>query len=345
MKKVILQSIVVICVSTILLTTGGLTMAKTNNILTAKQTSIVQIASYTAAGDLQELEKAINSGFNNGLTINEIKEVLIQMYAYCGFPRSLNGISTFMQVLKQRGTQDEVGETPNVLSKDEDKFLYGDKVQVELTGNHVTGPLFDFAPAMDSYLKEHLFADIFARGVLTHQERELATIAALSSIKGVEPQLNAHIKMGKNTGLTDEQIKETLKIASAPKNEMFAIGEPNVAYAKYFIGQSYLNPVSKEQVRISNVTFEPGCRNNWHVHHKGGQILIVVQGRGYYQEWGKEPQELKAGDVVNIPAEVKHWHGAARNSWFAHLAVEVPAENASTEWLEEVNDKDYNKLK
>lgn len=126
---------------------------------------------------------------------------------------------------------------------------------------------------------------------------------------------------------------------------IFPIGDKNEAFSKYFIGQSYLNMLSTEGVVIGNVTFEPGCRNNWHIHHKGGQILLVTAGRGYYQEWGKPAQELYPGDVVNIPPEVKHWHGAASNSWFAHLAVEVPAKNASNEWLEAVEEKTYEKLK
>ncbi len=131
-----------------------------------------------------------------------------------------------------------------------------------------------------------------------------------------------------------------------PENiSVFPMGEKNEAFAQYFVGQSYLNMLSTERVTIGNVTFEPGCRNNWHIHHKGGQILLCTAGRGYYQEWGKEAQELHAGDVVNIPPEVKHWHGAAKDSWFAHLAVEVPAEGASNEWLEVVNEEDYEKLK
>lgn len=131
-----------------------------------------------------------------------------------------------------------------------------------------------------------------------------------------------------------------------PENiSVFPMGEKNEAFAQYFVGQSYLNMLSTEQVTIGNVTFEPGCRNNWHIHHKGGQILLCTAGRGYYQEWGKEAQELHPGDVVNIPPEVKHWHGAAKDSWFAHLAVEVPAEGASNEWLEVVNEEDYEKLK
>ena len=131
-----------------------------------------------------------------------------------------------------------------------------------------------------------------------------------------------------------------------PENiSVFPMGEKNKAFAQYFVGQSYLNMLSTERVTIGNVTFEPGCRNNWHIHHKGGQILLCTAGRGYYQEWGKEAQELHPGDGVNIPPEVKHWHGAAKDSWFAHLAVEVPAEGASNEWLEVVNEEDYEKLK
>ena len=129
---------------------------------------------------------------------------------------------------------------------------------------------------------------------------------------------------------------------------VFKMGQTNDAYAKFFTGQSYLNMLSLEQVVVGNVTFEPGCRNFWHIHHAksgGGQILLCTAGRGYYQEWGKPAQELKPGDVVNIPPEVKPWHGAAKDSWFCHLAIEVPAKDASNEWLEPVSDEDYLKLK
>ncbi len=129
---------------------------------------------------------------------------------------------------------------------------------------------------------------------------------------------------------------------------IFPVGEKNEAFAKYFVGQSYLNMLTTTGVSIGNVTFEPGCRNNWHIHHAasgGGQILLCTAGRGWYQEWGKEPRELHPGDVVVIPAGVKHWHGAAADSWFAHLAVEVPGENTSNEWCEAVSDQEYAKLK
>ena len=130
--------------------------------------------------------------------------------------------------------------------------------------------------------------------------------------------------------------------------DVFPRGEENTAYSKYFVGQSYLNMLSVEQVVIGNVTFEPGCRNNWHIHHAksgGGHILLCTAGRGYYQECGKEPRELNPGDVVNIPAEVKHWHGAAPDSWFSHVAVEVPGTETKNEWCEPVSDEDYRRLK
>lgn len=131
------------------------------------------------------------------------------------------------------------------------------------------------------------------------------------------------------------------------KNSIFPVGGENVDFAEYFDGKSYLNMLSLEQVIIGNVTFEPGCRNHWHIHHAdkgGGQILLVTAGRGYYQEWGKEARELNPGDIVNIPPNVKHWHGAAKDSAFQHLAIEVPAEGGSTEWCEAVDEKEYNKL-
>lgn len=129
---------------------------------------------------------------------------------------------------------------------------------------------------------------------------------------------------------------------------IFPMGGENTAYADYFVGKSYLDMLSTQQVVIGNVTFEPGCRNNWHIHHArkgGGQILLVTAGRGYYQEWGKEPRELHPGDVVNIPPEVKHWHGAAPDCWFSHIAIEVPGEETSNQWCEPVSDEEYNKLK
>ena len=134
------------------------------------------------------------------------------------------------------------------------------------------------------------------------------------------------------------------------KENVFGLGTPNDAFAQYFIGQSYLNPLTdpnKTNVFLANVTFEPGCRNNWHIHHAksgGGQLLICTAGYGWYQEEGKEAQSLKPGDVVTIPANVKHWHGAKKDSWFSHIAVEVPGEDTENEWCEAISDEEYNKL-
>ena len=132
------------------------------------------------------------------------------------------------------------------------------------------------------------------------------------------------------------------------KLNLFGQGEPNVNYAKFFVGNSYLNMLANTgNMTIANVTFEPGCRNNWHIHHStlgGGQILVCIAGEGWYQEEGKEAQSLTPGTVVTIPANVKHWHGAKKDSWFAHLAVEVPGENTSNEWLEKVTDEEYDNL-
>ena len=134
------------------------------------------------------------------------------------------------------------------------------------------------------------------------------------------------------------------------KVNVFGQGEPNVSFAKYFIGNSYLNPLTKKEessLSLTNVTFEPGCRNNWHIHHAtkdGGQILICIAGFGWYQEEGKDAISLEPGTVIVIPANVKHWHGGKKDSWFSHIALEVPEENNSNEWLEELLDKEYNKL-
>ena len=150
--------------------------------------------------------------------------------------------------------------------------------------------------------------------------------------------------------MAQEKITQTAEAdgkAAFQREMIFPIGEPNTAYAKYFIGNSYLAPISKEQIPFSNVTFEAGCRNNWHIHHAtkgGGQMLVCVAGKGWYQEEGKPAVQMLPGDVIHIPANVKHWHGAAADSWFAHLAFEVPGENTSNEWLEPVTDEYYNKL-
>ena len=232
-----------------------------------------------------------------------------------------------------------------------------------------------FAPKFAELNDDVLFGDIWSReNQLSLRDRSLVTVTALMAQGLTDSSFKYHLESAKKNGITREEIAEILTHAAFyagwPKawaafrmaqevwgeesaedamskhaaSMIFPIGMPNDGFAQYFSGRSFLAPVSKEQVGIFNVTFEPGCRNNWHIHHArngGSQILICVAGRGYYQEWGKEAIGMLPGDVVNIPVGVKHWHGAAPDSWFSHLTVEVPGEEASNEWLEEVNDTDY----
>lgn len=239
--------------------------------------------------------------------------------------------------------------------------------------------LGEFAPEFAHFNDDVLFGENWNNNDIDLKTRSIITVVSLMSMGITDNSLIYHLQNAKNNGVSKKEIAAIIThnafYAGWPKawavfnlaktvwadNEpvqtakeryqqtiMFPIGEPNTAYEKYFIGQSYLAPVSTEQVKMFNVTFEPGCRNNWHVHKAksgGGQMLIGVGGRGYYQEWGKEPIEIKEGDVIHIPANVKHWHGAAPDSWFSHLAVELEGEETSNVWLEPVDDESYNKLK
>jgi 4-carboxymuconolactone decarboxylase len=177
--------------------------------VTGRQRSIATIAAFTAGGDLERLEQALDDGPDAGLTVNEIKEILVQMYAYAGFPRSLNGISTFMAVLGNReakGITDEVGAEPSPLPSDKSSVEVGTENQTRLLGAPATGEYITFAPAIDQFLKGHLFGDIFGRGVLDFQSREIATIAALANLEGVDSQLASHVTIGFNTGLTEDDM-------------------------------------------------------------------------------------------------------------------------------------------
>ena len=237
--------------------------------------------------------------------------------------------------------------------------------------------LNDFAPKFAELNDDVLFGEVWSReDKLSLKLRSIVTMTALISKGIVDNSLMYHLTTAKKNGVTRTEMAEILthlafyagwpnawaafrmaKEVYAEKAEacaeehggFFGMGEPNVSYAKYFIGQSYLKPLTdpKEAVFIANVTFEPGCRNNWHIHHAdkgGGQLLICVDGEGWYQEEGKPAQSLKPGDVVTIPPEVKHWHGAKKDCWFSHLAVEVPGENTSNEWCEPVTDQEYQQL-
>ena len=239
--------------------------------------------------------------------------------------------------------------------------------------------LGEFAPKFAQLNDDVLFGEVWSReSELSARDRSLITVTALMAQGLTDTSFGHHLAMAKENGITRSEIAEILTHAafyagwpkawaafrmakdiwadeeSADEKQLhqnsmvFPIGALNDGFAQYFSGQSYLAPVSTAQVKIFNVTFEPGCRNNWHIHHAksgGGQILVCVAGRGYYQEEGKEAIEMKPGDCINIPAEVKHWHGAAPDSWFSHLAIEVPGEENFNEWCETVSDEEYGKLK
>ena len=236
--------------------------------------------------------------------------------------------------------------------------------------------LSDFAPKFAELNDDVLFGEVWSReDKLSLRDRSIVTLSVFMGKGLVDSSLKYHIENAKKNGITKEEMAEIITHAafyagwpnawavfnlakevyadSTTENHggMFGLGEPNDAYAEYFTGQSYLKPLTdpkKSSVFLANVTFEPGCRNNWHIHHAtkdGGQILICVEGEGWYQEEGKEAQSLKPGDIIVIPANIKHWHGAKKDSWFSHIAIEVPGENTSNEWCEPVSDEEYCKLK
>lgn len=233
--------------------------------------------------------------------------------------------------------------------------------------------LGEFAPKFAELNDDILFGEVWSREEkLSLRDRSLVTVVALMAQGLTDSSFQYHLITAKQNGVTRSEIAEILthaafyagwpkawaafRIAKEVWKEeedekgggLFGLGEPNVAFAQYFVGKSYLKMLTTEGVPVANVTFEPGCRNNWHIHRAdrgGGQILLCTSGRGWYQEWGEEARELHPGDVVTISAGVKHWHGAAKDSWFTHLAIEVPGEKTSNEWLEPVTDKQYQILK
>lgn len=262
-----------------------------------------------------------------------------------------------------------------------DKTTKGSNKMKKIEQTAGRNQLGNFAPEFAHFNDDVLFGENWNNQDIDIKTRSIITVVSLVSQGITDSSLKYHIQNAKNNGVSKSEIAAILThnafYSGWPKawaafnlakevwgvNEtessgmtkesyansiMFPVGEPNTAYAKYFTGQSYLAPLSLTQVKMFNVTFEPKCRNNWHIHHAktgGGQILIAAGGRGYYQEWGKEPVEMHPGDVINIPANVKHWHGAAPDSWFSHIAVEVEGTETSNEWLEPVTDEVYNKLK
>lgn len=250
--------------------------------------------------------------------------------------------------------------------------------EIKQTAGHMQ--LGEFAPKFAELNDDVLFGEVWSRtDKLALRDRSIVTVTALVASGIIDSSLTYHLQEAKKNGVTRTEIAEILTqvafYAGWPKawgafrhavevwNDsteasdaramherelMFPIGAPNTAYAQYFTGNSYLAPVSTEQVQFFNVTFEPRCRNNWHIHHAtegGGQMLVGVAGRGWYQEEGKPAVAILPGTVIHIPANVKHWHGAAADGWFSHLAFEIPGKDTSNEWLEPITDEEYDKLK
>ena len=233
--------------------------------------------------------------------------------------------------------------------------------------------LGDFAPKFAELNDDVLFGEVWSReGKLSLKTRSILTVSAPVSKGLIDSSFQFHVLNAKKNGVTKDEMAEILthlafyagwpnawaafraavevyKDDTGTDGGLFGLGAPNEAYAQYFTGRSYLKPLTdpQETIFLANVTFEPGCRNNWHIHHAskgGGQILLCTNGRGWYQEWGEDARELNPGDVVFIPAGVKHWHGAAKDSWFGHVAFEAPGEGCSNEWCEPVDDGQYGAL-
>lgn len=231
--------------------------------------------------------------------------------------------------------------------------------------------LGSFAPEFARLNDDVLFGEVWSSDGLSLKMRSILTVTVLVSKGLIDSSFAFHLQSAKNNGVTKAELAEILThvafyagwpnawaafrmakdvyVEDGACGGLFGLGEPNTAYAKYFIGNSYLKPLTdpKQTVPMANVTFEPRCRNNWHIHKAeqgGGQILLCTDGNGWYQEWGKPARKLRAGDAVTIPANVKHWHGAAKDSWFSHVAVECAGVNSSIEWLEPVTDEQYDKL-
>ncbi len=232
--------------------------------------------------------------------------------------------------------------------------------------------LGDLAPKFAELNDDILFGEVWSRtDKLSLRDRCMITVVALISKGITDSSLKYHLKNAKDHGITKVEmveiithiafyigwpnawavfplVREIYSDETIGKEPMFGLGKPNDVYAKFFVGKSYLNPLNSTGLSINNVTFEPGCRNNYHIHHAkkgGGQILLCTDGEGYYKEEGKEVRKLFPGDVVYIAPNVKHWHGATKDSWFSHIAIEVPGEECSNEWLEPVSDEEYLNLK
>jgi 4-carboxymuconolactone decarboxylase len=370
-----------------------------NQNLNPRQKAIINISSLTATGNLEKLKPALATALEADLSVNEVKEVLMHLYAYAGFPRSLQGIQTFITVLDERkakGINDKMGRTASPIKDKRSKYERGKENLAKLTGVQQDGPptgYATFAPEIEVFLKEHLFADLFDRDVLTYAERELITVSVNASIGGVEPMVRSHMAHSLTQGITPDQLKGLvnlvevnvgIKEASTAKTilkevlrskglnadiEVLTDNESNIksdtinnieqpgtnaifpkgekAPQENFSGTAWASRLVQMDATgtysIGNVIFEPGARTNWHTH-PAGQTLLVLEGKGWYQEKGKPARSITKGDVVEIPADTEHWHGAAKDSSLTHLAI-TNRKDGGVKWLQPVTDAAYNSVK
>lgn len=341
--------------------------------LDKRQAAMIPIAALTASGDVQTLNEALKAGLENGLTVNEIKEIFIHSYAYAGFPRALNGIMTFMDVASKRkaqGMTDEVGREATPLPDDYNADSYGHQVRNALVGrdmsNRKTG-YAGFVPTIETFLVEHLFADIFYRDVLTVKDRELLTISMLSAIPGVEAQLTSHMKLSLRVGYSPAQLLEFTRILKDSVSQDSAIrashvlssvanidvnnettkhvtvstdstvtqGSPTNFSGVAKVSSRFTSPI-KGHYRGALVEFEAGARTAWHTHPKG-QTLIIISGKGLVQNEGGDIQQMLPGNVITIPPNTRHWHGAAPDSFMSHIAISTPDNGETVTWMELVS--------
>jgi len=348
-----------------------------DSLLSKNEKSIISIASLTAKGDLSRLKKEIENGLQSGLTVNQIKEVQVHLYAYCGFPRSIRGLQTLMQVIeerKSRGLMDVIGSDVSPIADTTSKYERGKVTLSKLSNTKQEKPTSgygSFAPIIDVFLKEHLFADIFDRDILSYAERELVTISVLSIIGNAEPMLRSHYSICLNLGIPSNKLYEftevikilygndtyqstkktldellnnyTISYSSSSSNEIFEKGTK--INSVNFQGTAYLNNLiaadSINTSAVGSVTFEPRARTKWH-QHPAGQILLIIDGVGYYQEKGKPKRIIKKGDVINCQTNIPHWHGASTNTSLVQVAI-TNRHLGETVWMQEVTDEEYNK--
>lgn len=354
-------------------------ISEVEDVLSEKQQQIIAIAALTANGDLENLKNELEAGLDAGMTVNQIKEAIIHAYAYCGFPRSIRGLQTLMEVLETRKTQginDQSGVEASPINDDRSRYDRGKEILGELTGVPQDGPRTGysaFAPQIEIFLKEHLFADLFERDLLTYTERELVTISVIASIGNAEPMLQSHLKICLHLGISPEQLQQFADIINSKvggtkansaqqvlNNVLSELNYDSSAISKgiseifpqgelienNFTGNAWHTRLVTDRdnfnTTVGNVVFEPKARTNWH-SHPGGQLLLCTRGKGYYQEKGKPKQVLNPGDVVEIKPDIIHWHGAAPDSEFEHIAISPQLDKGSVVWLEPVVDEEYYK--